>query len=55
MDGEQDGGQAQGQEQLEQRGGPQTVDKRQDSKMPEQVGAPNDEQIRVALSERDEI
>lgn len=54
MDGEQDGAQAQGQEQQGQQGDPQADDKQQEPKAPEQVGAPDDEEIRVALAERDE-
>lgn len=54
MDGEQDGAQAQGEEQQGQQGDPQTDDKQQEPKAPEQVGAPDDEEIRVALAERDE-
>lgn len=41
MDGEQDGAQAQG-------------EKQQGQKAPEQAGAPDDEEIRAALAERDE-
>lgn len=54
MDGEQDGAQARGEEQQGQQGDPQTDDKQQEPKAPEQVGAPDDEEIRVALAERDE-
>lgn len=54
MDGEQDGAQAQGEEQRGQQGDPQADAKQQEPKAPEQVGAPDDEGIRAALSERDE-
>ena len=54
MDGEQDGAQAQGQEQQGQQGDPQVDDEQQGQKAPEQVGAPDDEEIRAALAERDE-
>lgn len=54
MDGEQDGVQAQGEEQQGQQGDPQADDKQQGQKASVQVGAPDDEEIRVALAERDE-
>ena len=54
MDGEQDGAQAQGEEQHGQQGDPQADDKQQGQKASVQVGAPDDEEIRVALAERDE-
>ena len=54
MDGEQDGAQAQGQEQQGQQGDPQADDKQQGQKASVQVGAPDDEEIRAALAERDE-
>ena len=54
MDGEQDGAQAQGQERQGQQGDPQASDEQQGQKTPVQVGAPDDEEIRVALAERDE-
>ena len=54
MDGEQDGAQAQGEEQQGQQGDPQADDKQQGQKAPVQVGAPDDEEIRAALAERDE-
>lgn len=54
MDGEQDGAQVQGEEQQGQQGDPQAGDEQQGPKTPVQVGAPDDEEIRVALAERDE-
>lgn len=54
MDGEQDGAQAQGEEQQGQQGDPQADDKQQGQKAPVQVGAPDDEENRAALAERDE-
>lgn len=54
MDGERDGEQAQGQERQGQQGDPQAEDEQQGQKAPEQVGAPDDEEIRAALAERDE-
>ena len=54
MDGEQDGAQAQGEEQQGQQGDQQADDKQQGQKAPVQVGAPDDEEIRAALAERDE-
>ena len=54
MDGEQDGAQAQGEEQQGQQGDPQADGEQQGQKAPEQVGAPDDEEIRAALVERDE-
>lgn len=54
MDFEQDGAQAQGEEQQGQQGDPQADDKQQEPKAPEQVGAPDDKEIRAALAERDE-
>lgn len=54
MDGEQDSAQAQGQKQQGQQGDPQAKDGQQEPKAPEQVGAPDDGEIRAALAERDE-
>ena len=54
MDGGQDGAQAQGEERTRQQGGPKAEDEQQGQKTPEQVGAPDDEEIRAALAERDE-
>lgn len=54
MDGEQDDAQAQGKEQQGQQDDPQADDEQQGQKAPEQVGAPDDEEIRAALAERDE-
>ena len=54
MDGEQDGAQAQGEERTRQQGDPQAEDEQQGQKAPEQVGTPDDEEIRAALAERDE-
>lgn len=48
MDGEQDGTQAQGKEQQGRQGDPQ------EPKAPEQVGVPDDEEVRAALVEREE-
>ena len=53
MDGEQDGAQAQGEKQWGQQGDPQAKDEQQESKAPEQVGAPDDEETRAALAERE--
>lgn len=54
MDGEQDSAQAQGQKQQRQQGDPQAKDGQQEPKAPEQVGAPDDEEISAAMAERDE-
>lgn len=54
MDGEQDGAQAQDQERQGQQGDPRADEKQQEPKAPEQVGAPDDGEIRAALAERDE-
>ena len=61
MDGEQDGTQAQGKEQQAQgkeqqgrQGDPQADDEQQEPKAPEQVGVPDDEEVRAALVEREE-
>ena len=51
MDGEQDGAQAQGEERARQQGDPQAEDKQQGQKAPEQVGTPDNEEIRAALAE----
>lgn len=53
MDGEQDGAQAQGEKQQGQQGDPQAKDEQQESKAPGQVGAPDDEETRAALAERE--
>ena len=54
MDSEQDGAQAQGEERAWQQGDPQAEDEQQGQKVPEQVGALDDEEIRAAVAERDE-
>ena len=54
MGGEQDGAQAQGQKQQGQQGDPQAKDGQQGQKAPEQVGAPDVEEVRAALVEREE-
>lgn len=51
MDGDRDGAQAQGEERARQQGDPQAEDKQQGRKAPEQVGTPDNEEIRAALAE----
>lgn len=54
MDGDRDGAQAQGEELTRQQGDPQAEDEQRGQKAPEQVGAPDDDEICTALAERDE-
>lgn len=54
MDGDRDGAQVQGEERTRQQDDPQAEDEQQGQKAPEQVGAPDDDEICTALAERDE-
>lgn len=52
MDGEQNVAQAQGEERQRQQSDPQADDEQQEPKALEQVGAPDDEEIRAALAKQ---